>query len=192
MVLVVPQDFLLWARAFVRRSGFKKILSVVEGGAIRADSVARGLKAVPEKTDIILIHDAARALVTGDVVRRVIQGVRRTGVALAAWPVPDTIKEAGPRSLVRRTFPREGLWLAQTPQGFRWEIAQTLFRQAGTYTDDVQIAEKAGLPVEVVLGSVQNFKVTRPEDFKMCEAFLKNSLSPCGRGAPKGHCPEGR
>lgn len=76
---------------------------------------------------------------------------------------------------VERTVPRSGLWLAQTPQGFRADVAKKLFarKRNAALTDDVQLAERAGRRVELVLGAARNFKVTLPEDFTLCEALLK-------------------
>jgi 2-C-methyl-D-erythritol 4-phosphate cytidylyltransferase len=103
----------------------------------------------------------------------VARAARRTGAALAAWPVPDTIK-ASRGKRVRRTVPRDGLWLAQTPQGFRRDVADRLFRRpTRSLTDDVQLAERAGVPVELVPASSMNFKVTLPEDFALCRRLLK-------------------
>ncbi len=181
-----------WTRTFVRRHGFRKVRAVVEGGRERADSVRRGLRAAPKDTSVVLIHDAARPLVSRDVVERVIAAARRTGAALAAWPVPDTLKESKGRRakgkrqktgrlLVKRTISRHKLWLAQTPQGFRWPLAERLMESGGSPTDDVQWAERAGHPVEMVLGSPRNFKVTVPEDFKFCEAILNETRGEKGR-----------
>jgi 2-C-methyl-D-erythritol 4-phosphate cytidylyltransferase len=175
VVLVVGEDRLAWARRFVKRSKFKKVCAIVPGGKERADSVRAGVAVVPSKGDVILIHDAARALVTRDVVERVAVAAKRTGVALAARPVADTIKMAvikRGRPFVQRTVPREGLWLAQTPQGFRADVLRRIApRLSSRLTDDVQAAEKMGIPVEIVMGAATNFKVTVPEDFALCCAL---------------------
>ncbi len=178
VVIVVPHVYVDWTKSFVRKKKLKKVFSVVSGGSERVDSVKNGFLAAPKESGIILIHDAARALVTCDVIERVVKGVRRTGTALAAWPVPDTLKKAGDsntkKTQVKCTIPRQDLWLAQTPQGFKRSIAEKVLKKKGLFTDDVQMAEKAGYPVEIVLGASQNFKVTLPEDFKLCEAILKS------------------
>jgi 2-C-methyl-D-erythritol 4-phosphate cytidylyltransferase len=180
VVLVLSPDYVDWAPGFLRRSKLRKVAVVAVGGRERADSVRAGVSAVPAGTSVVLVHDAARALVSRDVVERVIRAARRSGAALAAWPVPDTVKQAEggrrkARAFVGRTIPRKGLWLAQTPQGFRAGVAKQLFGGNGRppLTDDVQLAERAGRRVELVLGSARNFKVTLPEDFKICEALLK-------------------
>jgi 2-C-methyl-D-erythritol 4-phosphate cytidylyltransferase len=132
------------------------------------------LERIPAGFDVVLIHDAARPLVSPDVVARVVSAARRSGAALAAWPVTDTLKSQKTGVLrVNKTVPRDGLWLAQTPQGFRRDWAPLLLRRMDGATDDVQAAERAGRPVEIVPGSPRNIKVTRPEDMKICEALLE-------------------
>lgn len=172
IVLVVAPDFIKWAVSFLSRSKGRKPVTVVAGGRERSDSVRNGILACGASADVILIHDAARPLVTPGVISRVAKAARRTGAALAAWPVPDTIKESRGKR-VRRTVPRDGLWLAQTPQGFRRDVAVRLFRRpTRALTDDVQWAERAGVPVELVSASPMNFKVTLPEDFVLCRRLL--------------------
>jgi 2-C-methyl-D-erythritol 4-phosphate cytidylyltransferase len=176
VVLVLSSDSLDWGRRFVRREKLHKVKAVVAGGAERADSVRNGVAAASPDADVVLIHDAARALVTPDIISRVAEAARRSGAALAAWPVPDTLKLArgGAAPRVRRTMPRDGVWLAQTPQGFRRDVARKLYaKRAPAATDDVQLAERAGVPVALVAAAPSNFKVTRPEDFDLCRALLR-------------------
>jgi 2-C-methyl-D-erythritol 4-phosphate cytidylyltransferase len=177
VVLVVSEARRAWAERFVRREGFRKVRRVAAGGAERADSVRAGLGAIPPGNSVVLIHDAARALVPRAVIERVINAARRTGAALAARRVPDTLKRGrarGGRFVVQRTLPRADLWLAQTPQGFRSDVlARVAPRLVSSLTDDVQAAERRGIPVEIVEGSALNFKVTIPEDLEMCRMLLK-------------------
>lgn len=156
-------------KRWVGRPSRKKKISVVEGGPFRGDSVRRGYRALSPNLDVVLVHDAARALVTADIVRRVEKAARSHGAALAAWPLPDTLKLASSRNLVRKTIPRNDLWVAQTPQGFRRDVAKKcLLHPSPAATDDVQLAEKKGFKVAVVPGSPLNFKVTVPHDLKIC------------------------
>ena len=175
VVLVVSPDRQAWAERYVRRDGFRKVYRVVAGGRERADSVRAGLRAAPP-ADVLLIHDGARALVSRALVERVAAAAHKTGAALAARPVPDTLKQGvlrGGRVRVTCTVPRADLWLAQTPQGFRWDILpQVMPRLTSDLTDDVQAAERLGIPVEMVEGSALNFKVTVPEDLAVCRAVL--------------------
>ncbi|MBL8022836.1 MAG: 2-C-methyl-D-erythritol 4-phosphate cytidylyltransferase [Elusimicrobia bacterium] len=176
VILVVAKDRLAWARRFVHRGRFKKVRAVVPGGRERADSVRAGLAGVSPLVDVVLVHDAARALVSRDIIDRVAAAVRRSGAALAARPVTDTVKVGvvkQSRVHVARTLPRTGLWLAQTPQGFRADLARRIApRLSSSLTDDVQAVERLGLPVEIVFGAARNFKVTVPEDFELCRSFF--------------------
>ena len=187
-VIVTAAGRLAWARRFLRRYRFKKVSGVTAGGATRAESVRNGLAALPAGDGVVLIHDAARPLVTRAVTERVIDAVKRTGVALAGWPVPDTLKRARSRpgadrrhrrrihakAFVRDTIPRRDMWLAQTPQGFKRSIAERVMRRGASLTDDVQAAAAAGYKVELVPGDPRNLKVTVPADLALCEALLKS------------------
>lgn len=159
-----------------------KVLPPVEGGATRQDSVRLGLVALkalhPER---VLIHDAARPLVRADTIRRVIEALGRTDGAIAALPVVDTLKRATPGGTIAATAPRDHVWRAQTPQGFRLAAilaAHERAKNAGRddFTDDAQVAEWAGLKVALVEGSEENFKVTTAQDLARAEAVIAGRL----------------
>ncbi|HUC46221.1 MAG TPA: bifunctional 2-C-methyl-D-erythritol 4-phosphate cytidylyltransferase/2-C-methyl-D-erythritol 2,4-cyclodiphosphate synthase [Hyphomicrobiaceae bacterium] len=162
-------------RAAVAGLASDKLLSPIGGGATRQASVGNGLRALSAHLpDGVLIHDAARPFVTRDVIDRVLGALAQWPGAIAALPLADTLKKAGPGGLIAATVDRAGLWRAQTPQGFRFAdilAAHERARAAGLedMTDDAAIAEWAGLPVALVLGSVANAKLTTPEDFAMAE-----------------------
>ena len=152
-----------------------KLLSPIGGGATRQASVGNGLRVLrAHLPDRVLIHDAARPFVTRDVIDRVLGALAQSPGAIAALPLADTLKEAGPGGRIAATVERAGLWRAQTPQGFRFAdilAAHECARAAGLedMTDDAAVAEWAGLPVALVLGSAANAKLTTPEDFAMAE-----------------------
>ena len=162
-------------RAAVAGLASDKLLSPIGGGATRQASVGNGLRALSAHLpDGVLIHDAARPFVTRDVIDRVLGALAQWPGAIAALPLADTLKKAGPGGLIAATVDRAGLWRAQTPQGFRFAdilAAHERARAAGLedMTDDAAIAEWTGLPVGLVLGSVANAKLTTPEDFAMAE-----------------------
>lgn len=169
IVLVCSPPHRSFVERWCRRSKIKKSICVVAGGAIRGESVRQGLLALSPLIDVVLIHDAARAMVTADIVRRVESAAKKKGVALAAWPLADTLKLAGAPLQVKKTIPRKNLWLAQTPQGFQRKIAlKCLLTPSVTATDDVELAQRRGFKVSIVEGSATNFKVTYPEDLKLC------------------------
>jgi 2-C-methyl-D-erythritol 4-phosphate cytidylyltransferase/2-C-methyl-D-erythritol 2,4-cyclodiphosphate synthase len=154
----------------------------VTGGATRQASVRAGLEAMAEAAsapapDLVLIHDAARPFVDPATIARVIAATRETGAALAAIPQADTLK-AGAEGLIRATVPREGLWRAQTPQGFRFPLILAAHRAAreDTATDDAGLIERSGHPVALALGAEENMKVTTPGDFAVAEALAAARL----------------
>ncbi len=184
IVIVHPKGFEGLVRRWVHRlKGRKKILSV-KGGAFRGASVRNGVLALSKKIHIILVHDAARPLVTGAIIRRVERAALRNGAALAAWPLPDTLKLSSSSRRVKKTVPRRDLWLAQTPQGFRRDVAiKCLINALPNATDDAALAERRGFKVALVDGASFNLKVTTPEDLKICRALegVKSQHATFGR-----------
>ena len=153
------------------------------GGSSRAESVFNGLQALREAgaqpTDWVLVHDAARCLITPTQITALINACEPDPVGgLLALPLPDTLKaEAGGR--VVTTVDRADKWLAQTPQMFRIGLLQAALQaQADTgfagVTDEASAVELAGQAPLLVPGSAQNFKVTYPEDFALAEAILRS------------------
>ncbi len=159
--------------AFSAAAADLPVLAPIIGGDTRQDSVLAGLTALADHApDVVLIHDGARPCVDEATISRVIASLHDAKGAVAALPVSDTLKleedgtaAAGPA--------REGLWRAQTPQGFRFEEILAAYRAANkTYTDDAAVAEAAGLDVRLVRGSEDNIKITYEEDFARAAAIL--------------------
>lgn len=148
-------------------------VTIVSGGAERAESVRNALAALPDSAAVVLVHDAARPFVGEEVISAVIAASRDAGAALAAVPLVDTLKEADATgSVVRRTLPRQALWRAQTPQGFRRDVLEAAHaRAAAGATDDAMLVEATGAPVRLVPDSPLNFKVTSGDDFALAEAW---------------------
>jgi 2-C-methyl-D-erythritol 4-phosphate cytidylyltransferase/2-C-methyl-D-erythritol 2,4-cyclodiphosphate synthase len=110
--------------------------------------------------------------VSSKIISEVAVASYKMGAALAAWPLPDTLKK-GKGQLVERTIPRKDLWLAQTPQGFRFALAKKyLLHPSRTATDDVELAQRKGQKVALVLGSPINMKVTYPSDLSLCQKLI--------------------
>lgn len=148
---------------------------VVNGGDRRQDSVRAGLDALPD-VDYVLVHDGARPLVTASLIDAVLDGAEEVGAALCAVPVADTLKRAGAQDLVEATVPRDGLWQAQTPQGFRRDLLLRAHEASSDEaTDDAALVERLGEPVKLVRGSSRNLKVTTPEDIAVAEALLRSA-----------------
>jgi 2-C-methyl-D-erythritol 4-phosphate cytidylyltransferase/2-C-methyl-D-erythritol 2,4-cyclodiphosphate synthase len=142
------------------------ILEPTGGGATRQESARLGLESLTGlNPDKVLIHDAARAFVGGGVISRVIAALEDAPGAIPVLPVTDTLKR-GLNGQVGETVSRDGLWRAQTPQGFRFQGILDAHRAAvgGGFTDDAAVAEKVGLAVALVAGSEDNIKITTPQD----------------------------
>lgn len=150
-------------------------LQVVDGGATRQESMQRGLVAAGADSDLILVHDAARALLPVAATRACIQAAADHGAALLAVPVPDTLKRVHDH-LVTATVERTGIWLAQTPQVIRRQLLQRALDHARTTgfqgTDDVSLVEHLGERVVVVPGAASNLKITHPDDLPLAAALL--------------------
>ena len=165
-------------------AGLDKVLAVVAGGQSRQESVAIGLFALGgDPDDLVLVHDAARPLVTAAVIDRCLEGAKRFGNAVAALPVSDTLKAVGENLTVQRTVNREGLWAMQTPQAFRLATlfeAHSAARTLGWLgTDEAALVEQfTGEPVHLVPGDPANLKITRPEDLPLAEALLQSRHPP--------------
>jgi 2-C-methyl-D-erythritol 4-phosphate cytidylyltransferase len=161
----------------------------VEGGAVRSDSVRRALAAAGPG-DPVLVHDAARALVTVELAEAVIAALEGDGdahAAIAATPVKDTVKRVGEGGAVRETLDRSSLWAVQTPQVFRRAALERALDVSaevlGEATDDAWLIERAGGRVVVVEASDENLKITTPLDLEMAELLLARrarAQSPAG------------
>ena len=166
------------------RSRFAHLLAftnaeIVDGGAERFDSVANALARIPESVDLVAVHDAVRPLGTQALVDAVFAAAAKTGAAMLAIPVADTLKRVDPATnLIVETVPRAGLWQAQTPQVFRrdWLVEAYLRRGEfpGSITDDAQLIEALGHAVSVVPGSPLNFKITTKDDLSLAELIVKS------------------
>jgi 2-C-methyl-D-erythritol 4-phosphate cytidylyltransferase len=160
----------------------KKKVQLVEGGEHRQHSVANALAAISAAADdIILVHDAVRPFVTSEIIDEVTQAAGKYGAAIAGMPAVDTVKQVERTSegaLITATIPRERVVMAQTPQGFRYDVLKKAFDEAGadgfTGTDEASLVERSGNEVAVVMGSPRNIKITTPADMDVAEFFLKH------------------
>jgi 2-C-methyl-D-erythritol 4-phosphate cytidylyltransferase len=153
------------------------LLRVLAGGATRQSSVAAALAAVPDGYDIVLVHDAARALTPADQIERVAAAVRGGHAAvIPVLPVFDTIKQVDPSGEVVGTVDRSQLRAVQTPQGFRRAVLVEAHACAvNDHTDDAGLAEKIGVPVWTVPGDEAALKITRPFDLAIAAHLLERA-----------------
>ncbi|MCR5502052.1 MAG: 2-C-methyl-D-erythritol 4-phosphate cytidylyltransferase [Lachnospiraceae bacterium] len=184
IVLVTGAEDIDFCREeIVDRYGFKKVSSIVPGGAERADSVLCGLRAAGE-CDYVFIHDGARPLLDEDILMRSYEAVKEYDAAVVGMPSKDTVKIASADGFVESTPPRSLVWTIQTPQVFRYSLIREAYesvlsrveeyeKKGIRITDDAMVLEAySGHPVKLVEGSYRNIKVTTPEDIDVAERFL--------------------
>jgi 2-C-methyl-D-erythritol 4-phosphate cytidylyltransferase/2-C-methyl-D-erythritol 2,4-cyclodiphosphate synthase len=176
IVVALPEDHVdAVAKSFKRT--VTTPIHFVSGGARRQDSVANALAKTAPYADAIVVHDAARPFVTGDVISRTIDGAQTYGAAIAALAVSDTVKQAGAANrdgsrLIRATIRRDSVFLAQTPQAFRREILARALSEGANIdaTDEAMLVERLGLPVLIVEGDPDNIKITTSDDLATAQA----------------------
>jgi 2-C-methyl-D-erythritol 4-phosphate cytidylyltransferase / 2-C-methyl-D-erythritol 2,4-cyclodiphosphate synthase len=165
-------------------TGTSKPLRIVAGGPRRQDSVASAFRAASERSDVIVIHDAARPFASAALIARTIAAAAESGAALAAIQARDTVKQghlspvaAAPQSgdvwIVKATLPRESIFLAQTPQAFRREVLRDALALGEDATDEAALAERAGHTVRIVEGEASNIKITTPGDLAVAETLAR-------------------
>ena len=155
-----------------------KPVEFVRGGNSRQESVYNGLQALPGSAEQVLIHDGARCLATPDLFNTCAEAILNCPGLIAAIPVKDTIKVVDKHGIIQSTPNREGLWAAQTPQGFNVKLLKEChdegLRQGWEVTDDAALFEKCGIEVRIVPGEETNLKVTTPQDLAIAEFILNH------------------
>lgn len=172
VIVALPDDLAAQPPDYVRTSA--KPLQIVAGGARRQDSVARAFARIAANCELVIIHDAARPLVSADLIRRTIDAASASGAAIAAIRATDTVKRAGADRIVTATLPRDEIFLAQTPQAFRVQVLRDALAIADDATDEAALAERAGHHVSVVEGDPRNLKVTTADDLELAERLLSD------------------
>ncbi len=177
IVPVLPAaDLARWNALARDFAGARKLAEPVAGGAQRQDSMRAGLAALPADLEWVAVHDAARPLLRAEQVGRVLEAAARTGAALLAVPVRDTLKRVD-AGRITATLDRSETWAAQTPQVFRISLLRAALAKADADgfvgTDEAQLVERLGVPVAVVEGDVRNLKITWPEDLELAEAIWR-------------------
>jgi len=176
IVVVASETNVAAVEALCRSLGLPVPVQVTLGGAERALSVRAGVEALGTALPYVLVHDAARPLVTPELVQRAVAAVQRHGAVVAAVPVVDTIKQVAVDGRVVTTPDRASLVAVQTPQVFRVDWLHEAYRRIGagtaTATDEAVLLERAGFPVYVFPGDPENLKVTTPLDVAIAEFLL--------------------
>jgi 2-C-methyl-D-erythritol 4-phosphate cytidylyltransferase len=180
IVVIAPEDEEMFRLKFGSHIAVLSV-EIVLGGKERFDSVANALAKVRD-AEFVAIHDAARPCVTSKMIDDVFHIAAKTGAAMLAVQISDTVKKADVTGKVLQTVPREGLWLAQTPQVFRRDWLTEAYAKRGSLaaTDDAQLIEALGHAVHLVPADASNLKITTPSDLTLAANVIKS------RPAPKG------
>ncbi len=176
IVLVLPPAYSQMLQVRIDLKPFGKIKAIVGGGRRRQDSVLKGLAALPDDADYLLIHDGVRPFPPIAATQRALEAAKETGAAILALPINDTVKVADSNGLIASTVDRRHLWLAQTPQIFRKDLILEGYHRAESddvrLTDDAGAIELLGKPVCLIRGSYDNLKITVEEDFERAVHIL--------------------
>jgi len=190
--LVIHGDFLNKAKEIVRKSGHKKVVKILAGGQTRQDSSRIGITAAaPGEYENVLVHDAARPLVSKKIIDDILTALNTYSAVNIAVPSPDTIIEINDKNLVKNVPDRKYLRRVQTPQGFKWDLMQkahglALEKGITNATDDCSLILTFNLAdIYVVAGSERNIKITYPPDLQIAEAIL--TIENQGTGTAKTH-----
>lgn len=180
LIAVVAAHEVETIKELLRGTEGLKSWAVAIGGSERQYSIANGLKLLPADSEIILVHDAARPLISVRTIEEVIDATEKFGGAIAAVPSKDTIKVVDAEGFVKHTPPRSELVSVQTPQGFRREILLQAYARAEAEnflgTDDASLVERLGVKIKIVASDYRNIKVTTPEDIFIAESFLRGGI----------------
>ena len=173
VVVALPRDLVGVIPDYLR--GRTKPIEIVEGGVRRQDSVANAFARVSGRADVVVIHDAARPLVSADLIRRTLDAAVECGAAIAALPATDTVKRGDADRVIVDTLPRGEIFLAQTPQAFRVGVLRDALALASAFadaTDEAALAERAGYRVRLIDGESRNMKITDADDLAMAEHLV--------------------
>jgi 2-C-methyl-D-erythritol 4-phosphate cytidylyltransferase len=174
IIVVVHRNDLKRAKRLLGE--FKKVKSIVIGGRERSDSVREGISKLLPHEKIVLIHDAARPLVSSSLIERVIAKTQKHGAVIPVIKITSTIKKVK-GDFIDKTIKRKNLFLAQTPQGFKVDILKKVLKKSkekkGNITDEAFLLERQGKRVKVIEGEISNIKITTQEDLELAKKLIK-------------------
>ena len=181
LIIVVNPNDVDGVRGVLKRVPGLKPFTVVGGGTERQYSVYNGLMAVAPDSDIVLVHDAARPMVTEQMIKNTVDEVMLSGTAVCAVPSKDTIAEIDESGCIKDEPDRSKLWSVQTPQGFRKELLMQAHKKAKEDgflgTDDASLVLRLPHPVRLIMGSYENIKITTPADLLFAEMMFGRSAA---------------
>ena len=175
IILVVRKEQVVASKAVVKMFGISKIDKILPGGTKRQESVAAGLEACDIDTRYVVIHDAARPLVTHETISEVVNAVKKSPAVTVGRPLTDTIKRCEKGAVVTETISRDKVWAVQTPQAFQLKELRAAYKAVGKdeLTDDCMAVERNGVTVKIVENLRPNVKITVPEDLQLVARLLK-------------------
>ena len=182
IVLVIPPDHVDYCKKnIILPANLTKNVFLVPGGERRQDSVYNGLSKVDPKCTTVVIHDGVRPFVQNNQLSACIREAQKSGACLLGVPAYDTLKQADESNCIIKTLPRDNVWLAQTPQAFRYDLIKRAHEKAQTEgymgTDDASLVERLGAEVTIIEGSRSNLKITSREDLNIATCLLDAYLS---------------
>jgi len=180
IIVVVPAESCSLVGDMVQQYQLGKVTRIIAGGKERQDSVLAGLEALPEDVELVLVHDGVRPFITVTAIEDCLREAEKSGAAMVAIPVKDTLKSVSNEKVIDKTISRDGVWQAQTPQAATKVLLKDAYHLAAGQknfiaTDEAGLLELLGHPVKLVEGSEKNIKITRPEDLILAKAILMES-----------------
>ena len=176
IVLVAREEDMARFREIAEGASITKLSALVRGGETRSESVKGGVSSTSPECALVAVHDAARPLITPEVISRALAVAHAEGAALVAVPAKDTLKESADGAHAERTIDRARVWIAQTPQVFHraelLELLESAHERGAEATDESVLWEEARGPVALVQGAESNMKITTPGDVALAEAWL--------------------
>jgi 2-C-methyl-D-erythritol 4-phosphate cytidylyltransferase len=184
IVLVVRRDEVAWVKEnILKGNNLRKVKKVVEGGKERQDSVASAIKWLWDTTgenDIVMVHDGARPFLPQNKIRECIHEAQKSGACVLGLKVTETLKMVDGEGMIRSTVSSGDIWVAQTPQAFKWPLLKEAYiraREDGFYgTDEAALVERLPHPIRIIPGVFWNIKITFPEDFQLAEQIIKMGI----------------
>ena len=177
IVLVVPEKDVTYCREqLLSDLPIDTPLKILAGGKRRQDSVFNGILSIDDRDAIVVIHDGVRPLIRPEMITRCIKKAKISGACILGAPLQDTLKMVDSDSLIQKTINRERLWTAQTPQAFHYKLIRDAHEAAAKEgveaTDDAVLLERMGLPVNILLSTGNNLKITTSDDLLLADAIL--------------------
>jgi 2-C-methyl-D-erythritol 4-phosphate cytidylyltransferase len=176
VIVVVRSDRRAEFQKIVDGFGFTKVNRLVDGGSERHLSVWNGISQLPEECEVVAVHDAARPLVSSELISRSVGLARECGAVSVAGPIVETIKRADLEQNVCGSVDRSGLWAMQTPQVFRFDWLLDAYKRivdsGRSVTDEVSALQEAGYTVRLLQNTDWNIKITFPRDLDLAEKMM--------------------